>query len=169
MSVKTDQYEKDELLSRYLEGDLADDEAQAIEEQLQEDEGYQRDLDILRRTLDLMGQMPAVEAPDDFVQKIRQRVRRFRHKRRFEAHNAGFRGTYVMWVGFVVAIVMILYLIAQLSLQPTPRKQGTNPSTPTKQRQIQNKTNTTKKTKQGAKQTPNKTQNTNTATKPTPR
>ena len=125
--------ETNELLSRYLEGDLDENQQEEVQHLL-EDEAYREDLDFLKRTLSCLGQMSTVEAPPDFAKKVRHRVRRVRIKRRMKENQQNkFFQSYGLLVGIVVAIAVVLYLMFQLALVPTPPK-GPSSQAPSIQR-----------------------------------
>ena len=67
-----------ERLSDYLEGELTPEEKAEIDAELDRDPALQAELEELRRTLELLGRLPAVEVPDDFLQQVRQKIRRQR-------------------------------------------------------------------------------------------
>ena len=104
-----------ELLSRYIDNDLKEEELEEFEADLANNEEAQKELESLQQTLNLIGQLSEIQAPETFAPKIRQKVRRIRSKRRNENINSSFIGHYGIWVGMVISILVLLYLMMQLA------------------------------------------------------
>lgn len=64
------------LLSDYLEGNLPDEAAHDLEAHLEACARCREDLDLLRRALDVVHQLPPVEAPEDFSARLKHRARK---------------------------------------------------------------------------------------------
>jgi anti-sigma factor RsiW len=63
-------------LSEYLEGCLSAERAQELEEHLAGCPECTADLELLKRALNLVHQMPPVEAPPDFSSQVKRRARK---------------------------------------------------------------------------------------------
>jgi hypothetical protein len=63
-----------ELLSDYLDGALSSEQRALFESHLSQCPACQADLDLLRRTLQLVRRMPKIEAPPQFARKVRRRA-----------------------------------------------------------------------------------------------
>ncbi|MCB9640180.1 MAG: hypothetical protein H6727_14895 [Myxococcales bacterium] len=103
--------ETEEMLSRYLEEDLDADERAAVEVLLEERPEVRAELESLRQTLSLMQRMPTIEAPPDFVQKVKRKVRRQKRIRVDQQHQ--FRMPYEILGVIVVILMFVLYMLVQ--------------------------------------------------------
>ncbi len=104
-----------DLLNRYIEKELDDEELEEFEANLEDNPQAQKDLAVLKLTLDLMNRLPPVEAPEHFLPKVRQKVRRIRIKRQ-QKENCSMGTTYTfIWVGIVLSILILSYLMMQLA------------------------------------------------------
>lgn len=103
--------ETEEMLSRYLEEDLDHDERAVVETLLQERPDIRAELESLRQTLSLMQRLPSLEAPSDFVQKVKRKVRR--QKRTRVDQQPQFRMPYEILGIIVVILMLVLYLLIQ--------------------------------------------------------
>lgn len=59
--------ERDELLSAYLDGDLEAEEQARVEAQLVDDPQLQSELEMLRRTVEMVRELPAPPVPRNFI------------------------------------------------------------------------------------------------------
>ena len=66
----------DAQLSAYLDGAMSPDDAAAFEAQLDADPSGQEELADMRRLLGALGSLPEPEAPEDFYEQLRRRLRR---------------------------------------------------------------------------------------------
>lgn len=67
-----------ELLSEYLDGELEPEERAALEEHLAGDKVLRDELDALRQTLHVLTALPQETPPEDFLQKVRTKLKRQR-------------------------------------------------------------------------------------------
>lgn len=67
--------QSNENLIAYLDGELPEDEASAVEQSLVEDAGVRRDVEQLSRTYDLLDLLPALRASDGFAEKTLTAIR----------------------------------------------------------------------------------------------
>jgi len=64
------------MLSDYLEGSLSDEQVQSLEKHLSDCPTCTADLELLKKALTLVHQIPPVEAPPDFSSRLKRRVRK---------------------------------------------------------------------------------------------
>jgi anti-sigma factor RsiW len=100
----------DELLSQYLERDLDDESTSELRHLLQQDPETREDMEFLRKMVNTLGQMEDVEAPPQFVQQVRRRVRRQRNSERMQ-DEMKFRPPYEMVVVLLVAAMAVLLFL----------------------------------------------------------
>lgn len=67
-----------ELLSEYLDGELEPADREALEARLAEDPVLRADLEALRRTLSALGALPEEPPPEDFLIKVKEKLKRQR-------------------------------------------------------------------------------------------
>lgn len=119
MTTYNDPHHDQALLSRYLDGDLHKDQSTAFEKHLKTCTTCQREIQNLRKTIDWIGQLRKIEVPEDFSQKVHQRVRKHRGKRRramMSEYNKS-KGYYT-WISSLLVVVIIavsifLYFLGQ--------------------------------------------------------
>lgn len=70
----------DARMSAYLDGALSPDESAAFEAQLQGNPAEREELDGMRKLLGVLGNLPEPEAPEDFYEQVRRRLRRSHNK-----------------------------------------------------------------------------------------
>jgi anti-sigma factor RsiW len=97
------------LLSDYLEENLREDDLQGVQAHLSSCETCRNDLDLLRRALKLVQEMPPVEAPPDFPLRLRRRARK---SGLFDSRRRRFH--YRMMVPFESAMVVLLATVGAL-------------------------------------------------------
>ncbi|MCH9688583.1 MAG: zf-HC2 domain-containing protein [Deltaproteobacteria bacterium] len=107
-----------ELMSAYLDAELAADDAAAFEEQLAHDPDAQSEFEQLRKVVSLVSSLPEVQAPPDFYEKVSKRVRRrqlFASEGMWGLVSLPFQVLSII----VILTVAALYMMAQLEQQPT--------------------------------------------------
>lgn len=73
---KLDREQIGELLSAYLDGETGQRETQLVENLLREDESARQELQELRNTIDLVGDLPRHAAPPSIAEDLRDRMER---------------------------------------------------------------------------------------------
>jgi hypothetical protein len=116
----------EEMLSRYLEEDLDQDERVAVEALLKEQPEIRAELEGLRQTLSLMQRLPPLEAPPDFVQQVKRKVRR--QKRIRIDQQPQFRTPYEILGIILVILMLVLYLLIQQHDTPPPKPPTSKPA-----------------------------------------
>lgn len=106
----------DELLSQYLERELDDESASELGALLAQDTDTREELDFLREMVDNLGQLKEIEAPPQFVQQVRRRVRRQR-KLEQAKEEFQFRPPYEVIAVLIVAAIAVLFFL--LNSPPT--------------------------------------------------
>lgn len=107
-----------ELMSAYLDSELEAEEAEAFDSLLAESPELQDELEDLRKVMQLVAELPDVQAPEDFADKVSRRLRR----RQMLAPDGALLG--LISLPFqVLSIIVILtaaamYMMAQLERQP---------------------------------------------------
>ncbi|MEM1008424.1 MAG: hypothetical protein AAGJ35_05410 [Myxococcota bacterium] len=92
-------------LSLYLEGELAQDEHAAFQERLEQETALQQYMIALQDTLKHFRALSPIQAPDDFVQKVKRKVRRSSKKRQQPTQQ--FR---LPWEIFAVIFALLAFL-----------------------------------------------------------
>lgn len=114
-----------ELMSAYLDAELDADEAEAFESFLADSPDAREELEDLRKVVSLVSALPAVEAPEDFYEKLSRRIRRRElmtpDSQRLTLISLPFQVLSIL----VILAVAALYMMAQLeqaprSLEPDP-------------------------------------------------
>lgn len=106
-----DPHEDQALLSRYLDGDLQADQSTALERHIEQCETCRREIKQLRQTIDWIGQLRQIQAPDDFPVKVHQKIRRQRGKRRRAMANTPTIGG-TTWITAILVFIVIALSIA---------------------------------------------------------
>ena len=75
-SNETSTAEAEERMSAYLDHELDPESSRDFEEKLASSPGARQELDDLRKLLRLVKELPEVEAPPDFYEKIARKLRR---------------------------------------------------------------------------------------------
>ncbi len=104
-----------ELLSDYLEGELSAEDTEALEALLEKDEVLRGELEDLRRTLATLSALPTVEPSDDFLQQVRQKIRR-RGKSPFDLsfgleRKIPFEAISMVLIGLLLALYLLLVVL----------------------------------------------------------
>ncbi|MEX1367658.1 MAG: hypothetical protein AB1Z98_31300 [Nannocystaceae bacterium] len=108
-----------ELMSAYLDAELAAEDAAAFEDQLSRDPEAASELEQLRKVVSLVASLPPVEAPPDFYEKVSKRIRR---RQLFAADNGALALIslpFQVLSIIVILTVAALYMMAQLEQRPT--------------------------------------------------
>jgi len=63
-------------ISAYLDGELSDDESVEFQAHLEAEPEVQEQFDQMKRMLGALGSLPDVEAPEDFYDQVRRKLRR---------------------------------------------------------------------------------------------
>lgn len=108
-----------ELMSAYLDAELAAEDAAAFEDELSRDPEAASELEQLRKVVSLVASLPPVEAPPDFYEKVSKRIRR---RQLFAADNGALALIslpFQVLSIIVILTVAALYMMAQLEQRPT--------------------------------------------------
>jgi anti-sigma factor RsiW len=109
--------EAEELMSAYLDEQLAPEEAARVEKLLAESPEAREELTGLQSMLKLVKGLPEVEAPPDFYEKVAKKIRRKRL--------LGAEGLWLLALPFqVLSVVLILvvavtYMLLHLDADPS--------------------------------------------------
>jgi len=118
MTLHHDPHEDQALLSRYLDGDLRADQSTALEQHIKQCATCRQEIKQLRQTIDWIGQLRNIQAPNDFPVKVHQRIRRQRGKRRRALANAphvgGFSWITAILVFIVIALSIAVFFLGQM-------------------------------------------------------
>jgi anti-sigma factor RsiW len=121
-----DMSSKPELLTALLDEQLDEHEAAEVADYLERSNEARAELDSLRRMLKMVGDLPAVEAPPDFYDKVRAKLRR-----RKDGAVEGWLIALVSMPFQVLSIVVILVIAAtylMLELDQDRRRLEKDPS-----------------------------------------
>ena len=107
-----------ELMSAYIDAELDAAEAEAFESFLAETPEAQKELDDLRKMVELVGALQRVQAPEDFYEKLSRKLRR---RQAFE-RDSGLLGLLTLPFQVICIVVILtvaaLYMMAELDRQP---------------------------------------------------
>jgi anti-sigma factor RsiW len=95
-----------EQLSAYVDGELSKARRRRLEEALERDADLRRELDALRATRGLLGSLPQLRAPDDFVQRVIARAERACLMTVDKHAPAEHRGGWLRW-GTTAAVLLL--------------------------------------------------------------
>jgi anti-sigma factor RsiW len=118
-----------ELLSCYVDGTLDAESSQKLEAHLEECEECRGDLDLLKKTLQVVGGIPPAEAPADFSARLRRKARKaglFERQRRRHASRqmVPFAPTMAVLLaavgGLVVCLLMYYSHLQSLTVEHAP-------------------------------------------------
>ena len=112
--------EATELFSAYLERDLPPEQAGALEEHLQGCEPCRRELQDFERTVGALGTVHKMAAPPEFLDGVRDRIRKRSRGRFFSTRRAAQRVPYELFSLVMLALILAIYLALQL-MQPQLR------------------------------------------------
>ncbi len=115
------------LLNDHLDGELSPGAEQELAAHLSGCEACQRELADLRRTLSSLAGLGAVAPPQEFVSKVKQRIRR-RSRGRFFGPQRLLTRIPFEWVSFVLILIMLLLYLS--FIQTSPRARITPPHEP---------------------------------------
>jgi anti-sigma factor RsiW len=108
-----------EMLSAYLDEELEEGEREEIESFLRDSPEAQEELDDLRRIVSLVGNLPRVEAPEDFYEKLSKRLRRKQLLQPDSPLLTLISLPFQVLSILVILAVAALYMMAQLEATPT--------------------------------------------------
>ncbi len=107
-----------ELMSAYIDAELDAAEAEAFESFLAETPEAQKELDDLRKMVELVGALQRVQVPEDFYEKLSRKLRR---RQAFE-RDSGLLGLLTLPFQVICIVVILtvaaLYMMAELDQQP---------------------------------------------------
>jgi anti-sigma factor RsiW len=107
-----------ELMTAYLDAELDPAESEAFESFLAESPEAQKELEDLRKMVQLVGKLENAFAPPDFCEKLNRKIRR---RQAFE-RDSGLFGLLTLPFQVVCIIVILtiaaMYMMAQLDEQP---------------------------------------------------
>ena len=118
MKVMDEQDKQREQLSAYLDGELSAADAQRLEQAIQQDPSLQVELEALRRTRDLLRQLPAGQTPPHFARDVLRRAERHHHIGR--AAPGGSLGAFRWIFAATAAVVLIACGLAMIILNQLP-------------------------------------------------
>ena len=118
-----------ELLSCYVDGTLDAESSKKLEAHLEGCEDCRGDLDLLKKTLQVVGDIPPAQAPTDFSARLRRKARKAglfeRHRRRPATRQmVPFEATMAVLLaamgGLVVSLLMYYSLLQSLTVEHPP-------------------------------------------------
>lgn len=114
MSIHLDPHKDNHLWSQYLEGDLERNERDALESHLRECDICRREVQLMRQTVNWLSQLAQsqeIQAPADFLPKVKRRLRHKRHKRRISQHNVPFSGQNITTALIVATLLVVTFTL----------------------------------------------------------
>jgi anti-sigma factor RsiW len=108
-----------ELISAYLDAELDEAESSAVKNMLEQSAEARAEFEELRKVVALVGALPDVEAPPDFIEKLNRRLRRKQMLQpeavsKFAAIALPFQVLSII----VILVVAALYMMAELDRKP---------------------------------------------------
>lgn len=105
-----------DLMSAYLDQELDEAQAAAVETLLEHDPQAKQELSDLQRVVSLVASLPAVEAPADFVEQVTRKARRQKlvSAQQLALISLPFQVLSIL----VILAVAALYMMAQLEQEP---------------------------------------------------
>jgi len=110
-----DHVEATELFSSYWDKDLAPEQAARLEEHLGACVVCRREYEAFEQAVGALGSLGRELAPEGFVQGVVKRVRKRSHGRFFVGRRAAVRIPYELFSVVMLAILLAIYLVLQLS------------------------------------------------------
>jgi anti-sigma factor RsiW len=108
-----------ELMSAYLDAELDEAEASAVENMLEQSAEARKELEDLKQVMALVGGLPDVEAPEDFIEKLNRRIRRKQLLQPEAASKfASIAMPFQVLSIIVILVVAALYMMAELDRKP---------------------------------------------------
>jgi hypothetical protein len=116
------------LLSCYVDGTLDPESARKLESHLDGCKQCQADLDLLKKTLQIVGEIPQVQAPADFSTRLRRKARKAglfeRHRRRPATRQMlaiePAMAVLLAAMGGLVVLLLTVYGQLQFQIPPNP-------------------------------------------------
>lgn len=120
-----------ELISAYLDAELDESEAEAVQSMLEQSAEARAELEELRKVVALVSALPQVEAPEDFVEKLNRRIKR----KQVLQPEAGSKFAAIAMPFQVLSIIVILvvaalYMMAELDRTPSSLERDPNVTAP---------------------------------------
>lgn len=108
-----------EMISAYLDAELDEHESEAFESMLAESPDVRKELEDLQQIVSLVGGLAEPRAPEDFVEKLKRRLRR----RQLLEPQTGSKLAMIAIPFQVLSIIVILvvaalYMMAELDKKP---------------------------------------------------
>lgn len=122
-----------EMMSAYLDAEIDSAEATAFENMLADSPDAREELADLRKVLSLVGNLPDVPAPEDFLEKLNRKIRR---KQLLAPNPLAKLALFVVPLQvlsiLVILAVTTIYMMAELEHEPTniERDPSAVPQTP---------------------------------------
>lgn len=108
-----------ELMTAYLDAELAEEDAAAFEEQLANDPDAMSEVEQLRQVMSLVSSLPEIHAPPDFYEKVSKRVRR---RQLFASENVWTLVSMPFQVLSIIVILAVAALNMMAQLEQKPQK-----------------------------------------------
>lgn len=121
-----DREQAQELFSSYREGDLTPDQVEAFEHFLEEDDETRLDYELFCRTIESLSSLRSEPAPDDFMDKLKGRMKRRSGGKLFGSKiwGTGIRMPYELFSLILILIILSLYLLTLPMVVTSSRSTG---------------------------------------------
>jgi anti-sigma factor RsiW len=110
-----------ELISAFLDAELDEAESEAVQSMLEQSAEARAELEELRKVVALVGALPDVEAPEDFIEKLNRRLRR----KQMLQPDAASKFAAIAMPFQVLSIIVILVVAAMYMMTELDRKPAT--------------------------------------------
>ncbi|RMG94598.1 MAG: hypothetical protein D6705_15780 [Deltaproteobacteria bacterium] len=108
----------EDQIAAYVDGELSPEEAAAVEARLADDPDARAEVEDLRRMLRIVSDLPAVEPPPDFADRVVRKLRRARATRPEGPPLALLSLPFQVLSILVILVVAVLYMMAELDERP---------------------------------------------------
>lgn len=122
-----------ELFSRFVDGELTDDERRELQAHLQQCETCRQELDKLRDTMQSLSGLHRLAPPPEFARKVERRIHR-RSRGRFFGPESLLHRLPFEWISFIIIMVLLaIYLLLSFDprqIKPRPGSDAPAPTAP---------------------------------------
>lgn len=113
MRTQLDPHEDNLLWSQYIEGDLEESQRAELEAHLRECDICRGEISKLRQTVSFLSQLEELQAPEDFLPKVNNKLKRHRKKRQ-KAENDSIYGQRLTSGLIIATLIVVIFIVVFL-------------------------------------------------------